>query len=514
MPFKSGWRPSRWATHGSWLARGSVVVLALSSTLAIRSVLVQLPLRAEAGYGDSYVMYDVRHFERTGQIYRDLHTPPYLPTQYSPLVYAVLSLPGRLVGDSHSLVGTRVLVLAAFLGCVSLAGSITRRLVPVPAAGWWALALVASISTFWNWAIQIRADFLGVFCSLLAVRALLSHRPAAVVLAAVAAGLAVQFKLTFVAAGLAGIVWLAAGREWRRLLLFTAVASLASAGLYAAWAVREPRMLSQILALSPGVPDRAGAMLLMQIVLSQPAPILAIVGVATLPPPVARPWGLVIIFCTAAFGVGALTSLQSGANQNYYFEYLFALIPLAVRGVLRFERLSANRALAGLVVLALALTVGARYRVAEVREAGNRPSNARVLDARIRLLSPVLATRRSMATVPWVAVLDAHPSLVEPYLLSYLTRLGRTSPTPLPAEIRTKAFDAVFTATTAQVYRGVPHIDGSLRDAIAATYVPYCVVGSVLAHLPEGSPPEATPLAAELRAAGCRPLTPDTTPAW
>jgi hypothetical protein len=160
------------------------------------------------------------------------------------------------------------------------------------------------------------------------------------------------------------------------------------------------------------------------------------------------------------------------------------------------------------------MTVGFRYRVTEVRAAWNRPSNARTLDVRVQVLSPILATRRSLATVPWVAVLDPHPSLVEPYLLSYLIRLGRTSPTPLPAEVRAKAFDAVFTAPTAQEYRGVPHINGVLRDAISAAYVPYCVMGPVLAHLPAGSQPESTPLATDLRAVGCRPLPPDTTPVW
>src|SRR4029434_9686749 len=103
----------------------------------------------------------------TGQIYRDPRTPPFLPTQYSPLVYAVLSLPGRLATDHTALIATRSLVLAAFIGCVGMAISIVRFLLPVRAAAWWALAVVASIATFWNWAIQIRADFLGVFCRLL-----------------------------------------------------------------------------------------------------------------------------------------------------------------------------------------------------------------------------------------------------------------------------------------------------------------------------------------------------------
>src|SRR5215469_13356701 len=57
--------------------------------------LVGLSRMVEAGYGDSYVLYDVLHFQRTGVIYRDLSKPPYLPAQYSPLVYMLYSFPAR-----------------------------------------------------------------------------------------------------------------------------------------------------------------------------------------------------------------------------------------------------------------------------------------------------------------------------------------------------------------------------------------------------------------------------------
>ena len=47
----------------------------------------------DIGYGDSYILYDVQHFQRTGEVYRDLSQPPYLPAQYSPLVYMMYALP-------------------------------------------------------------------------------------------------------------------------------------------------------------------------------------------------------------------------------------------------------------------------------------------------------------------------------------------------------------------------------------------------------------------------------------
>src|SRR5215467_5089536 len=68
----------------------------------------------EAGYGDSYILYDVLHFQKTGYIYRDLSKPPYLPAQYSPMLYILFSLPGRFLSSGNLFVGPRLLVLTAF----------------------------------------------------------------------------------------------------------------------------------------------------------------------------------------------------------------------------------------------------------------------------------------------------------------------------------------------------------------------------------------------------------------
>ena len=189
-------------------------------------------------------------------------------------------------------------------------------------------------------------------------------------------------------------------------------------------------------------------------------------------------------------------------------------MPLSVRGLVRLPRLSARRAFAGLVLLCLATIGGAPLRAVELLGATIGPTVAQERDAHASLLAPILAPRHTLATVPWVALLDPHPTLVEPYLLSYLGRLGRTNLTPVPAELRARAFDAVFTAATARAWRGVPHIDTELRTAIAEAYAPYCVLGAVLAHLPAGHAPDATSLAVELRGIGCRPLAPGTAPAW
>src|SRR5215472_6210000 len=84
----------------------------------------------EAGYGDSYILYDVLHFQQTGTIYRDLSRPPYLPAQYSPLVYVLYSLPGRIAHSKNPFVGPRLIVITAFLMCVGIATTIVHTLIP------------------------------------------------------------------------------------------------------------------------------------------------------------------------------------------------------------------------------------------------------------------------------------------------------------------------------------------------------------------------------------------------
>jgi hypothetical protein len=126
----------------------------------------------ETVYGDSYALYDVLHFQKTGMIYRDSSLPPYLPAQYSPMMYIFYSVPGRMVSFSNQFLGPRLMALGVFLLCIFMAVSIAHSLLP-GAAGWlWALMLAGSVGTMRVWALQLRGDFPGVFLDLLAIRLL------------------------------------------------------------------------------------------------------------------------------------------------------------------------------------------------------------------------------------------------------------------------------------------------------------------------------------------------------
>jgi hypothetical protein len=466
---------------------------------------LELPLLDEVGYGDSYILYDVLHFQRTGLVYRDLSQPPYLAAQYSPLVYIVFGLTNMVLGLANAFVGPRLLVLVAFAVCVAVAASLTRVLLEQRFGWWWSLAVVASILPLWDWVLQIRADFLGIACGLLTVRLLLSERHGAVIAAGLCAGLALQFKITFVAAGVAGVLWLAGRRQWRSLIAFCLAGAATSAGLYLLYWMREPGMFSQLFTLSPGVPETAGAVRLLKRVLAEPVFLLAVVG---LPAVVTRDqrWWLLAAYGVVAGVVAAVTSIQAGANINYYFEPFLAAVPFAVAGLFVLLRQAREAPGVGVLLVLLAaqfvLLPRAQLVYRDVRTTA--PVSQRNED--FTRITGVLGRYGLFSTVPRIALLDPAPPLMEPYLLSYLGRMNRADAAPILAVVRDRAVDAVITHQTRRSYRGIPLIDPQLGGAIAARYEPHCVLPGVLVHIPEEPLPSTSALVHELEAIGCEPV--------
>src|SRR5215472_700950 len=93
--------------HLPWTYWGLFTFALILAAQHVVSVAADLPRYAEAGYGDSYIWYDVEHYRQTGVIYRSLTTAPYNPTQYSPLLYMALALPPRWISASNPFLGPR-----------------------------------------------------------------------------------------------------------------------------------------------------------------------------------------------------------------------------------------------------------------------------------------------------------------------------------------------------------------------------------------------------------------------
>ena len=181
-----------------------------------------------------------------------------VPSVYGPMVYTLFAIPGRFKTGGNPLLPLRFVTIAAFLLCVAMAASITRALVPHRNFWLWSVLLALSFSCMSRWPLQIRGDFIAIFFSLAALRLLLSRSLAAALLAGACAGFATQFKFTYVAAILAGLLWLMANRRWKPLAVFAIGCALTSIGFYAFYIWREPWLLPNVLALRHPIVDYTG----------------------------------------------------------------------------------------------------------------------------------------------------------------------------------------------------------------------------------------------------------------
>jgi hypothetical protein len=475
----------------------------------------------EVGYGDSYVLYDLVHFLNTGVIYRDLSQAPYVPSQYSPLMYMLFSLPGWIVSLENPFIGPRLFVLAAFLFCVAVVISIVRVLIPARYAWVWGLLLATSITGFqdWqNWLISLRGDLPGIAFSLLALRLLLARSRYAVMLAGLCAGLAMQFKITLVSALAAGFSWLLFQKRWRELAAFAAAGTLTSLGLYLLFWVREPRMVSQMMALSPGIADLRGCLKLTLKAIGEPITLLSLLAI----PPVASHswpgWAPLFLFAPISFVIGGLVDIQAGGNINYFFEALLALVPVAVLGLLRLIHWARRRISIAVFLSAAVLFDFLPPKVLDLYHQALYLENDRVAieNNQFRKAQEVLKRWHLFSTVPRLALLDSEPALTEPYLMSYIQRLGKFDPQPILERIRSGEFDVVITAAQSLSHRGIPHITPDLHRAIEDFYQPQCTMLGALIHVPRDRLKDSE-RAEELSRAGCVPVPRDgffAGPSW
>ena len=505
----------------SYMTTSSLLLLLVTGSLLVGvGQLARLFRLNDAGYPDTYILYAVQRFEQTGSIYHDLAKPPYTPAQYSPLVYIFYRLPAQIPFQNPSL-GPRLAALSAFLLCVAMVISIARVLISVRAAWFWALLMATSIMSLQYWPVQLRGDFPGIFFSLGAIRFLLSRFRYRALLAGMCAGLATQFKFTFVAALVAGALWLLFRKQWKHLGLFAAGGATFSLGMYFLFWLREPRMLSQILSWGPCVRDVKGCLRLFSMAVREPLLVLALPALPVIGQRRGSGWRLLSLYIGVSFAIAGLTDIQAGGNVNYFYEGLFALVPLSVLGAFHLMAWSrANMAVAVFLTGLILIHFWPRDEEAFfVARAESNPHTIMLENQQFRRIVDSLQGRHIFSTIPRMAVLDPHPVLVEPYLMSYLQLLGKINPQAILRSVRAGEYDLVITADHRQSWRGVPFIQPDLGDAIMAAYNPYCRVeigvaprlSGMVVYLPRRGV-EGTDLAQKLRQSGCEPYREPSAP--
>jgi hypothetical protein len=498
--------PPRLRAQGSLLARSMTAalflfLLALGLRLLAQESSCLFLLEDTVGYGDSSVMCSVRRFQQSGVIYDDA------PTLYSPAVYLVYSAPGRFTG-ANPFLGPRLLALCAFLLCVAVTASLVRTLIPVASAWIWGLLLLGSLSCLREWSILLRGDFFAIFFSLLAVRLLPLRFRWAVVAAGLSAGLATQFKFTYLAACVAGTLWLLLQRRLKDAAWFAAAGAVTSVGVYLLIWLREPTMFAHLAAFGTGIPEYAGWWALLYRVVSEPLIFLALTAIPAVVRFASWRWRLIGIYAAVSFTIALMTSVQSGANTNYFFEGLFVLIPFAVLGVFRltiWSRRSRSGALGLLALLFVQFLIPAAADLYSAIASVKTPAQIASRNLAFQALESLIAARHTFTTVPRFALADPASALTEPYGFSMLVRMGKLDPSPLLHRLASQEFELVVTSSTIQSWRGIPHIAPELHRAIAKAYEPVWICSRYVIQVPRGRPRDTT-LGVALLRVGCVPL--------
>ncbi len=478
-----------------------IALSAISSAGAMAAlVLRRFPAVAEAGYGDSYVLRTTRRYVATGSIYTPDPETVGDYSVYGPMLYRMLSVPVRLVQTENPFTAPRALELLLFLGCALAVAALTRKLVRLRGAGIWAFLFSFSLSATYTWVLQLRGDFAAIILNLTAIRLLLSRHPWAPVLAGLSAGFATQFKVSYVSATLAGLVWLSLQRKWSEAARFAGGVAVTSGGLYALQIWQEPDLLRALGALSGAVPHPGGAFGLIRQAVKEPVVVVGLVSLLTL----LKPWPvrrrLAGLFALISLSLATLASVQAGSATNYLFEPMFALIPFCVLGLMHMVRGREASGLPRLILSGLALTL---LVLPNVRTMAMYPEDLRItqgISHRLNTLRTAFQGLNVLSTAPSVTMISPRTVVAEPFLLAMMVKSGKVDIRPLVARVRKSEFDVIV------VYEGefhsIPFTLPEVKAAVQKTYQPPCVIERWSIYLPTNRPPPAR-LLAGLTAAGC-----------
>jgi len=238
-------------------------------------------------------------------------------------------------------------------------------------------------------------------------------------------------------------------------------------------------------------------------VVSEPLILLTLPAIPALLERGDKRWRLLITFVIVSFLLQALADVQAGGNINYFFEGLFALVPVAVVGAYQLIEWSQERPAFGALLSAFLLI---HLIMPEIRDLyGNRAEfGSRAIDFQneeFRRESDVLRGRHVLSFIPRFALLDAHPAIIEPYLMTYLERLGKFDPAPLLDRIDKREFDVVLARSGNARWRGIPLMP-PLFAPIERGYRRECAIRDTVVYLPRDRETDAA-LVQGLKSFGC-----------
>ena len=386
----------------------------------------------ELMYGEA-VLYDHAARLLRGQaLYQPLDRAPFTITIYTPLYYWAVAGLRAAVGPGFG--PGRALSSVAVLAAAALVGALTAQRLGRPGPGLFGALLflglgISGIEPF-PWSALYKEDLLGVALSLGAVAALTggtSRRR--LVLAASLAALAFLTKQTFVAAGLAGVLWL-----WRRdrpgAALFAGTGLGLALGVCGALQLATGAFLANTVAGNANPFSKEALQTNLALSLPLQGGLLALAGLYLLRRGRARPLDdLVVVYFWAA-AVPLVGLAKVGSNYNYWLELAAVSSILGTHGLWLGRPDLGARLAALLRWLSLAAVVLVGIAVG-VRSPGLWPSAVPAHELQL-VIERVRAEPRDVLAVPLdVVVLADRPVLLEPYVFSIRYDQGLWDPGPL-----------------------------------------------------------------------------------
>ena len=249
---------------------------------------------------------------------------------------------------------------------------------------------------------------------------------------------------------------------------------------------------------------------------TEPVGLLALAALPAVPLRRGPRWMLLLLFVLTSLVFAALADVHAGGNINYFFEALFAMTALAVWGAMRlctWSRRNAGLALF-LTGLTLSCLLWGNGKDIDARRSSISPRAVLSENDQFRKVEALLHGLHIFSTVPRMALFDREPALMEPFLLSYLQRVGRFNPAPVLERVRAGEFDIVITPAPASpgisvfatpgFWRGVPIVPPDLERTISSAYKPYCEVLYAVLNVPRNRLVDSM-LRVDWRQVGCVP---------
>jgi hypothetical protein len=131
-------------------------------------------------------------------------------------------------------------------------------------------------------------------------------------------------------------------------------------------------------------------------------------------------------------------------------------------------------------------------------------SNNAAFAAALAAAEDVLRGQHIFSTEARLALIDPAPPLTEPYLFTYLRRLGKFDGQPIMDRLRDAEYDVVITYPSS--WRGLESTPLDLQQLIASSYTPKCKIFDSVLHLPKNRPVNVV-LLRKLNRVGCAPLS-------